>query len=52
VARRWAIHAGRACLTIGHIDLLAFAQDEQFHAALLLSTGWGLVFLFLIAGPW
>ena len=35
----------------GLIDLLAFAQGEQFHAALLLSTGWGLVFLFLVAGP-
>ena len=35
----------------GLIDLLAFAQGEQFHAALLLSTGWGLVFLFLTAGP-
>jgi hypothetical protein len=35
----------------GLIDLLAFAQGEQFHAALLLSTGWGLVFLFLVATP-
>jgi hypothetical protein len=35
----------------GLIDLLAFAQGEQFHAALLLSTGWGLLFLFLTAGP-
>lgn len=35
----------------GLIDLLAFAQGEQFHDALLLSTGWGLVFLFLTAGP-
>jgi hypothetical protein len=35
----------------GLIDLMAFAQGEQFHAALLLSTGWGLVFLFLVAGP-
>ena len=35
----------------GLIDLLAFAQGEQFHAALLLSTGWGLVFLFLTAWP-
>jgi hypothetical protein len=35
----------------GLIDLLAFAQGDQFHAALLLSTGWGLVFLFLTAGP-
>src|SRR3954468_23164702 len=35
----------------GLIDLLAFAQGEQFHAALVLSTGWGLVFLFLTGGP-
>ena len=35
----------------GLIDLLAFAQGEQFHAALLLSTGWGLLFLFLVAAP-
>jgi hypothetical protein len=35
----------------GLIDLLAFAQGEQFHATLLLSTGWGLVFLFLTAAP-
>src|SRR3954451_15019465 len=33
------------------IDLLAFAQGEEFHAALLLSTGWGLLFLFLVAAP-
>src|SRR3954451_21801440 len=33
------------------IDLLAFAQGEQFHATLLLSTGWGLLFLFLVAAP-
>jgi hypothetical protein len=38
-------------LFYGLIDLLAFAQGEQFHAALLLSTGWGLVFLFLVAAP-
>jgi hypothetical protein len=35
----------------GLIDLLAFAQGEQFHVALLLSTGWGLLFLFLVAAP-
>lgn len=35
----------------GLIDLLAFAQGEQFHPTLLLSTGWGLVFLFLVAAP-
>ena len=35
----------------GLIDLLAFAQGEQFHAALVLSTGWGLLFLFLVAAP-
>ena len=27
---------------------MAFAQGEQFHAALVLSTGWGLLFLFLV----
>jgi hypothetical protein len=35
----------------GLIDLLAFAQGAEFHAALLLSTGWGLLFLFLVAAP-
>ena len=35
----------------GLIDLLAYAQGEQFHAALVLSTGWGLLFLFLVAAP-
>jgi hypothetical protein len=35
----------------GLIDLLAFAQGREFHAALLLSTGWGLLFLFLVAAP-
>src|SRR5690349_3523897 len=38
-------------LFYGLIDLLAFAQGEEFHATLLLSTGWGLVFVFLIAAP-
>jgi hypothetical protein len=38
-------------LFYGLIDLLAFAQGEQFHAALVLSTGWGLLFLFLVAAP-
>jgi hypothetical protein len=35
----------------GLIDLLAFAQGAEFHATLLLSTGWGLLFLFLVATP-
>src|SRR4051794_2001835 len=35
----------------GLIDLLAFAQGAEFHATLLLSTGWGLLFLFLVAAP-
>ena len=35
----------------GLIDLLAFAQGPEFHATLLLSTGWGLLFLFLVAAP-
>ena len=33
----------------GVYDLLAFAQGPRFHAALMLSTGWGLLFLFLVA---
>ena len=35
----------------GLIDLLAFAQGAEFHATLLLSTGWGLLFLLLVAAP-
>jgi hypothetical protein len=35
----------------GLIDLLAFAQGPDFHAALVLSTGWGLLFLVLVAAP-
>lgn len=35
----------------GLIDLLAFAQGPDFHQNLLLSTGWGLLFLFLVAAP-
>jgi hypothetical protein len=35
----------------GLIDLLACAQGAQFHAALVLSTGWGLLFRFLVARP-
>ncbi|MFL6239150.1 MAG: hypothetical protein ACJ735_06635 [Actinomycetes bacterium] len=35
----------------GLIDLLAFLQGRQFHDTILLSTGWGLLFLFLLAGP-
>src|SRR5437764_12035034 len=35
----------------GLIDLLAFAQGPEFHATVLLSTGWGLLFLFLVAAP-
>jgi len=38
-------------LFFGLIDLLAFLQGEQFHDTILLSTGWGLLFLFLMAGP-
>jgi hypothetical protein len=38
-------------LFYGLIDLLAFAQGPDFHASLLLSTGWGLLFLVLVAGP-
>jgi hypothetical protein len=34
----------------GLIDLLAFL-DEAFNAVLLFETGWGLVFLFLVAAP-
>jgi hypothetical protein len=35
----------------GLIDLLAFAQGPEFHATVVLSTGWGLLFLVLVAGP-
>ena len=35
----------------GLIDLLAFAQGEEFHASMVLSTGWGLLFLVLVAAP-
>jgi hypothetical protein len=38
-------------LFFGLIDLLAFLQGDEFHATLLLSTGWGLLFLFLVAAP-
>src|SRR6476646_3363839 len=38
-------------LFFGIVDLLAFRQGEEFHATILLSTGWGLLFLFLVAGP-
>jgi hypothetical protein len=38
-------------LFYGLIDLLAFAQGPDFHTTVLLSTGWGLVFLFLVAAP-
>src|SRR3954447_16423911 len=35
----------------GLIDLLAFAQGAEFHATVLLSTGWGLFFLVVVAAP-
>src|SRR4051794_19513808 len=35
----------------GVVDLLAFAQGPEFHDSILLSTGWGLLVLFLVAGP-
>src|SRR3954454_10826257 len=38
-------------LFFGLIDLLAFLQGPEFHDSILLSTGWGLLFLFLVAGP-
>ena len=38
-------------LFFGLIDLLAFVQGPDFHDAVLLSTGWGLLFLFLVASP-
>jgi hypothetical protein len=38
-------------LFFGVIDLLAFLQGEEFHDTILLSTGWGLLFLFFVAGP-
>jgi len=38
-------------LFYGLIDLLAFLQGPEFHDTVLLSTGWGLVFLVLVAAP-
>jgi hypothetical protein len=38
-------------LFFGLIDLLVPLQDESFHEVLLLETGWGLVFVFLVAAP-
>lgn len=35
----------------GVIDLLAFAQGPDFHDSLVLSTGWGLLFLLLVGTP-
>jgi hypothetical protein len=35
----------------GVIDLLTFASGPEFHLALILETGWGLLFLVLVAGP-
>jgi len=38
-------------LFFGLLDLFAFLQGDEFHAPLLLETGWGLLFLFLVAAP-
>ena len=38
-------------LFFGLLDLLAFAQGPEVHASLLLSTGWGLLFVVLVAVP-
>jgi hypothetical protein len=35
----------------GLIDLFVFLQGATFHEALLLETGWGLLFVFLVAAP-
>lgn len=35
----------------GVIDLLAFLQGADYHDALMLSTGWGVLFVFLVAAP-
>jgi hypothetical protein len=35
----------------GGTDLIAFLMGPEFHEALLLSTGWGVLFLFLVAAP-
>jgi hypothetical protein len=35
----------------GLIDLLVPLGDPTFHESLLLETGWGLVFVFLVAAP-
>jgi hypothetical protein len=38
-------------LFYGLIDLLVPLGDETFHQSLLLETGWGLIFVFLVAAP-
>jgi hypothetical protein len=38
-------------LFYGLIDLLMPFGDRTFHQSLLLETGWGLVFVFLVAAP-
>src|SRR5947209_19775026 len=56
---RWRLLRGAAgvlalfsgLVFFGIVDLLAFLQGEEFHDTILLSTGWGLLFLFLVAGP-
>lgn len=35
----------------GLIDLLGFLQGAEFHPTVVLSTGWGLLFVFLVAVP-
>lgn len=40
-----------AVVFYGAIDLLAFLQGPGYHDALMLSTGWGVLFVFLVATP-
>jgi hypothetical protein len=35
----------------GFIDLISFAFGPEFHQTLILGTGWGLLFLFLVGLP-
>ena len=46
-----ALAIGWGFFFFGLTDLLAFAQGPDYHRAMLLSTGWGLLFLFLVAAP-
>lgn len=38
-------------LFFGVTDLISFAAGPEFHLTLVLSTGWGALFVFLVGGP-